>query len=224
MICVSIIAKDNETALKKMSEAGETDLIDMFEIRLDLMDTFDIAGLIHGAPKPLIVTYRTKGEGGAGLASPETRTAYLVRAAEEGAALVDVEWRHPPHLRENIFDAAGGDRIVLSAHFCDGTPETAELEGILEAGIYTGAGIIKIVTHANHWEDNFRVLKLIPKAQRMGTRIAAFCMGRLGRISRVFSHMMGGYLTFASLEAGQESASGQISIEDLETILRILSR
>ena len=222
MICVSIIARDNETALKKMREAGDKALIDMFEIRLDLMETFDIAELIHGAPKPLLVTYRSKGEGGAGSANPETRTTYLVKAADEGAALVDVEWRHPPHLREKIFHAGGRDRIVLSAHFCDGTPEMAELEDILEAGMRTEAGIIKIVTHANQWEDNLRVLQLIPKAHDKGTRIAAFCMGRPGRISRVFSHMMGGYLTFVSLGAGQESASVQIDIGDLETILRIM--
>ncbi|MBW1801193.1 MAG: type I 3-dehydroquinate dehydratase [Deltaproteobacteria bacterium] len=223
MICVSVIAKDNKIALKKMREAGDTALIDMFEIRLDMMETFDIAELIRAAPKPLLVTYRSKNEGGEGLASPETRTTCLVEAADEGAALVDVEWRHPPHLREKIFDAAGRDRVVLSTHFCDGTPETAELENILEAGMRTGAGIIKIVTHANCWEDNIRVLQLISKAHDLGTSVAAFCMGRLGRISRVFSHMMGGCLTFASLGAGQESASGQISIEDLEAILRILS-
>ena len=223
MICVSVIAEDTRTALRKMKEAGEHASIDMFEIRLDMMETLDIAEIIREAPKPLLVTYRSKDEGGAGLASPETSTSYLVRAADEGAALVDVEWRHPAHLREKIFDAIGRERIVLSAHFCDGTPETAELENILESGMLTGAGIIKIVTHANCWEDNIRVLQLISKAHAAGIQIAAFCMGPIGRISRVFSHMMGGALTFASLGAGRESAPGQIDINDLESILRVLS-
>jgi 3-dehydroquinate dehydratase type I len=71
--------------------------------------------------------------------------------------------------------------------------------------------------------DNLKVLDLIPKAQERGIRIIAFCMGRFGKISRIFSHLMGGYLTFASLEGGEESAPGQIPVEEMKRILKVLS-
>jgi 3-dehydroquinate dehydratase/shikimate dehydrogenase len=70
--------------------------------------------------------------------------------------------------------------------------------------------------------DNFRVLELIPKAQEREINIIAFCMGRFGRISRIFSHLMGGYLTFASLEGGEESAAGQIPVAEMKKILDML--
>jgi 3-dehydroquinate dehydratase len=48
-------------------------------------------------------------------------------------------------------------------------------------------------------------------------------MGPRGRISRIFSHVMGSYVSFVSLEKGQESADGQISIGEMKKVLEILS-
>jgi 3-dehydroquinate dehydratase type I len=85
-----------------------------------------------------------------------------------------------------------------------------------------GAEVVKIVTRARSPADNLRVLELIPKAHQAGRRIVAFCMGPEGRISRIFAHLMGAYLTFASLGTGQESAAGQISIREMRKILEML--
>ena len=83
--------------------------------------------------------------------------------------------------------------------------------------------MVKIVTLATDWEDNLRILELIPRARDLGIEIIAFCMGPLGRVSRVFSLFMGGQMTFASLEKGEESASGQIPALDMKKILEALS-
>ncbi|UCB47664.1 MAG: type I 3-dehydroquinate dehydratase, partial [Deltaproteobacteria bacterium] len=80
-----------------------------------------------------------------------------------------------------------------------------------------------IVTHARTMTDNLRVLDLIPQAQEKGIKIIAFCMGPFGRISRIFSHLIGGYMTFASLEGGEESADGQISVVEMKRILEMLA-
>jgi 3-dehydroquinate dehydratase type I len=69
--------------------------------------------------------------------------------------------------------------------------------------------------------DNLRVLDLIPKAHERGIKIIAFCMGPFGRISRIVSHMIGGHMTFASLERGEESADGQIPIMEMKKVLDI---
>jgi 3-dehydroquinate dehydratase type I len=87
----------------------------------------------------------------------------------------------------------------------------------------TGADIVKIVTQAGAPQDNLRVLGLISLAKNLGIKIIAFCMGPMGRISRIASPLMGGYLTFASLETGNESASGQIPVREMKKILDIIS-
>jgi len=87
----------------------------------------------------------------------------------------------------------------------------------------TGADMVKIVTWARKYEDNLRLLELIPKAQAIGVRMIAFCMGPLGKISRIASPLMGGYITFASLERGEESTSGQMPASDMKKIFEMLS-
>jgi 3-dehydroquinate dehydratase type I len=221
MICIPIFAKNTQEALEKIARANA--LADMLELRLDMMDTFDLHEMIQAVSKPALVTYRSIREGGKGTADEKMHASYLLAALEEGAELVDVERSLPEKWRKKIFRAQGKSKIIISNHMPDNTPSREELEKIFREMTATGADIIKIVTHARSMMDNLRVLDLIPKAQERGINIIAFCMGRFGRISRIFSHLLGGYLTFASLEGGEESAAGQIPVEEMKKILDVLS-
>ena len=199
-------------------------LADVLEIRLDLMERFDLGKIIKAAPRPVLVTYRSKKEGGNGLADPEMHLGYILTAIREGADFVDVEASLPIGLREEVFqEKKTKSKIIISKHINDYTPPSNELEQIFELFAGTGANIIKIITRANTWEDNFRVLSLIPSAHNIGLEIIAFCMGPMGKISRVLSTLMGGYLSFASLEEGKESANGQIPIREMRRAIEILS-
>jgi len=221
MICIPIMARNNVEALEKMAEASI--LADMIELRLDVMDKFDLKEIVESATNPILITYRSKGEGGEGSADYETRVHYLSNAMEAGADYVDVEFSIPLEWRQEIFQMKGSCGFVVSCHLLNHTPHREKLEGIMENMAATGTDIVKIVTWARAWEDNFRVLELIPKAQAMGVGIVAFCMGPLGRISRIACPLMGGCMPFASLEKGQESASGQIPAPDMKRILETLS-
>ena len=221
MFCIPIIARDTEKALEKIQRA--TPFADMLEIRLDRMDSFDLHQIIQASQKPTMVTYRSEKEGGRGSADPKSQTDYLLTAIHEGADLVDVELSLPQKWRDKVFKAKEGSGIVISTHRDSGTPSQDDLEKILKDSIDTGAHIVKIVTRAETYEDNLRLLQLIPTAHTMGAKIIAFCMGPMGRISRIFSHLMGSYLTFASLETGEESAAGQIPINEMKKILEMFS-
>jgi 3-dehydroquinate dehydratase I len=221
MICIPIMARDSAEAIKKMSEISP--LADLMEIRLDVMESFDLKKIVQAAVKPVIVTYRSKKEGGRGLVRYETRLRHLLRAVEVGADFVDVEFSMPQIYRQEIFQAGGMSRLILSVHFSNRTPPTETLEDTFRKMTATGADIVKIITYAMVPEDNLRVLGLIPLAQDLGVKIIAFCMGPLGRISRISTLMMGGYLSFASFEEGEESASGQIPVRKMRRILELLT-
>lgn len=222
MICVSIMARNNFEVLRKMDAAAQS--ADMMEIRLDVLETFDLNEIIRRAPKPILATYRSKREGGEGSDDYRTRVRHLIDAMEAGVDLVDVEFSLLPEFRQEVLQYPSACGHVVSAHLLNGTPSQERLEDVFVKMAATGANIVKIVTWASAWEDNFRVLELIPKARATGMKIIAFCMGPLGRISRIACPLMGGHMTFASLEKGQESASGQIPAPDMKKILEILSR
>ncbi|MCD6306813.1 MAG: type I 3-dehydroquinate dehydratase [Deltaproteobacteria bacterium] len=218
-ICVSIAARDTAEALNKMARA-ET-LADVIELRLDLMESFDMKQLVGSTTKPILAAYRTKGQGGAG--NEEAAGPCLMEAVEAGANFVDVEWGLPPGYREAIMKHPGRPRIVLSNHILDRTPPFAELRRLLEEMTDGGPDLVKIVPRAGKWEDNFQVLKLIPLALATHREIIAFCMGPLGRVSRILCPLMGGYMTFAALDSGEESAPGQIPASDMRRVWRIMS-
>ena len=221
MFCIPIIAKNTDEALKKIGIANT--LADILEIRLDVMEIFDLKEIIRSISKPVIVTYRSKKEGGNGAADYETRIHYLLQAIEVGADFVDVEFSLPLEFRQKLFHVQSSSRLIISNHLSSGTPSRGELENIFRKMAATGADIVKIITHARTAEDNLRILGLIPFAQNLSVKIIAFAMGRIGRISRIATLLMGGYMTFASLEEGQESASGQIPVSEMKKIQAIIS-
>jgi 3-dehydroquinate dehydratase type I len=220
MICVPIIAKNTGEALETIARANT--VADMLELRLDVMESFCLEDMVREAAKPVIVTYRSKEEGGRGSADYETIAHYLLRAIEKGAGFVDVEYRMPLEFRQRLLTRHGSFGVIISVHLLDGTPSRKELEGIFRALAATGADVVKIVTRARAPEDNLRVLGLIPIARDLSVNIIALCMGPMGRISRIASPLLGGYLTFASLEQGQESADGQIPVIEMGDILKAL--
>ena len=217
MLCIPIIAQDTEGAVNKISEAEKH--ADICELRLDLMESFQLDQIIKAANKPVIVTCRSEKEGGKGVADPSVVADLLFAAAHENADYIDVELSMPDELREKIIQNKGNSQIIISTHIMDNTPSNDELDILLENSIRANGDIVKIVTMANSHDDNLRMLDLVSRAHARGIKIIAFCMGAAGRMSRVFSLLMGGYLAFTSLETGEESAPGQIPVNEMKYLL-----
>jgi 3-dehydroquinate dehydratase type I len=222
MICVPVLARDTGEAIEKIQRANP--LADLLELRIDGMVSFDMEEMISSASKPVIATYRSEEEGGEGSADHETVIHHLLEAIKTGAGFLDLEYRLPQACRDELIGKKGAAEIILSAHLIKGTPPSTELEDLMHKMAASGADILKIVTLALAPEDNLRVLNLIPLAQKLNQAMIAFCMGPMGRISRIASPILGGYLTFASLEEGEESAHGQIPVREMRRILSLLSK
>ncbi|MBF0495181.1 MAG: type I 3-dehydroquinate dehydratase [Deltaproteobacteria bacterium] len=220
MWCVPIMAGHSTEAIDQMTKAAS--VADMFELRLDVMTDFDVEDILSAAPKPVLVTYRSLGQGGQGIMPPARQVAILRSAAELGAAAIDVEFDLPEDLRRELIERRGTAKAVLSHHLFNDTPPQSELIGLFHRMMEVGADVIKIITFARAWADNLRTLSLIPLAQGLGIPIIAFCMGPLGQISRIFNELAGGYLSFAPLDKGAASAPGQIPIQYMKKIVEIL--
>jgi 3-dehydroquinate dehydratase I len=192
-------------------------------MRLDVRPSVRRVEWVRASAKPVIATYRSARQGGGGSDNYEIGRRFLTQGLEAGAQMVDVEFDLPPRFREGFLIHAGAGRTILSIHLLDNTPSWTALRKLLLDMAAVGTSVIKIVSLARSLEDNLRVLRLIPEARQKGLAIIAFCLGPLGRISRVASPLLGGYLTFAALEEGEESAPGQIPAREMRQILSLLS-
>jgi 3-dehydroquinate dehydratase type I len=88
--------------------------------------------------------------------------------------------------------------------------------------IRLGADVVKIVPFARSWEDNLSILSMIPFAKRRRQKIVAFCMGEKGKISRIFSSFLGAAWTYASLSKAKASAPGQMTVDEVKAVWRVL--
>jgi 3-dehydroquinate dehydratase I len=207
---------ENEVAA--LDEAEK--LAGLVELRLDLIGRAwpELAKRLH---KPWIACNRRMEEGGRGDPNEIKREEELLRAAEAGADIIDIEYR-TGNLHDFVPLLKGRAKCLISYHDLTCTPSINALSEIIEKQVKAGAQICKIVTTARNMADNLTLLRLLHEFR--GLKLIAFAMGEAGRISRILSPLAGGYLTYASVRPGKESASGQMSIQELEQIYQYLKK
>ncbi|MBM4273492.1 MAG: type I 3-dehydroquinate dehydratase [Deltaproteobacteria bacterium] len=194
------------------------------EMRLDYLEKPDLPRLFRTRPGPVIATNRRREEGGQWAGAEAERLALLEECLTYGVDFLDVELAVDAAWRRELPGRRGAAGIILSWHDFDGTPESGRLEAVLEEMVAAEAQVVKMVTLARKPEDNLRVLSLIPKAKAQGREIIAFCMGPLGMWSRVAAPLLGSFLTFAPFSKRGASAPGQITINKLHRLWRLLTK
>ena len=223
-ICVSI-ACENEAEAVDIAIRSEGSA-DMIEIRLDRLSSPGIESFVKGLSKPLLFTNRPEWEGGAFKGPEAARVGLLLKAIQHDCALVDLELKTAPELRAELLDVLlkhPETGLIISWHDFSGTPSRDELGDILQQQIESGAHVGKIVTMANNYEDVLRVLNLQTIAAENNFPLIAFCMGHLGMISRLATLKLGGYMTYAAPDGGDETAPGQMPVSLIREMLERLN-
>ena len=220
-ICTSVAAEGmvGVTCLIEKAEAKGADLI---EVRLDYLKSPKTVRKIAGsASVPLIATNRQYGQGGHRPQHEDERVQVLLDAVDAGFQYVDLELTTADLQSVMRELKAKGAKTIVSHHDLKRTPDIAELETIMVSQVRTGAAICKLVTTAHKIDDNLSCLLLTSK-MRKTVKLVCFAMGKNGLISRVLSPLFGAEFTYASVEKGRETASGQPSIMELKRIYQSL--
>lgn len=213
-ICAVIVTRDSE-----LIRAIEP-LVELFEVRIDLIgDGWE--QLVKPLNKPWIACNRSPAEGGRWAGNEIRRIEELVKAAELGASIVDIELQ-TKNLAEVTPVLKKRAKCLISVHDLKKTPPLDRLKEIVHRQLEAGADICKVITTAQRFEDNLTILQLI--TDRPDIRVVSFAMGPLGVASRVLCPLVGGDFTYASVETGKESAPGQITVRALRAIYEMMTK
>ena len=211
MICVSL----------QLETVGEfLEAVEKFpfaELRLEnLQPSDEEVARLFSLKKKLIATMRP------GPYSESERRRILMAAVNAGASFVDIELESDPEFRKDIVRLARkkGSEIIVSYHNHELTPPAGELQKILSRCFESGADIAKIACHAHSLRDSARILGLLDSPGS----VVAIGMGPAGRITRIMAPLLGSPFTYASAEAGRETADGQLDFEKLAMLLRELGK
>jgi 3-dehydroquinate dehydratase type I len=193
---------------------------DLLEWRLDVTREPELETVLPQSPLPVIATVRSVEQGGYFPGTPQEQLRLLLRAAASGSSYIDWEFRPGESLPDELSGIR--DRVILSYHDFAQTPKDRELESLFDQMATLNAGVIKVVTLAQRMEDNISLLNLIGRGRKQETEVVAFCLGSLGRISRLACLLMGGAFTYAALESGAEAAPGQLTLARMRQLLELL--
>ena len=226
MICATLIAKTPSILIDALE--GVKDKASLAEARIDYfedLDSVDFKRLIKDSPLPLIFTNRHPDEGGNSCEGEEKRVNFLIKAIEAGAAYIDVEFRTEPLLKKKVLEAAKHTscKVIVSWHDFKKTPDQEELLKILNQIKQDKPDIAKLVTTAHSKKDIQTVMGLYNQVDKP-LDMVAFCMGNLGKISRVACLAMGSPFTFAACSQKEATAPGQLTVDKLFEILKELGQ
>ena len=175
--------------------------------------------------KLLLVTIRTKAEGGEQALSHPEYLAFLSLILDTDCAdLLDIEFftagADLPKLVEQAHSA--GVAVVCSSHDFPKTPPRAELVCRMVQMQQAGADLPKLAVMPRCRTD---VLELLAATAEMAdqhpeTPVITMSMGALGAVSRLAGEAFGSAMTFAN--PGQASAPGQVSLNIVNEVLDAL--
>lgn len=179
------------------------------ELRLDLFTEPDAAQLVRDLGGRCMVSCRRASEFGRYSGDEESRLARLRKAAEAGAAWIDLEWELelPPWL----IALRPALKVLRSVHVGPGVFDLEERMNSRPDG-----DAFKWVGHADRLMDNTRLKVPLRRAQVAGVALSAFLMGSKGVASRCLQKAWGGAFTYAAPDDGVAAASGQIKLTTLK--------
>ena len=221
-ICVPVVEPTVNRARGRYQRAARKGL--WTEIRLDFLEepAPDLQKLFRSLPGPVIATNRLAAEGGRWAGTEADRLDRLSQVLNLGVTCLDLELAADPGFRREIGERRGKTRLILSWHDFAGTPDAARLEMVLEEMLASEADVVKMVALAREPADNLRMLSLIPRARAQGKDVIAFCMGPLGKWSRIAAPLLGSWLTFAPFSKQGASAPGQLMVNDVKRVWKTL--
>ncbi len=221
-ICVAV-SGPNPAELLEKAEAVARDN-PFVEFRLDyLKDPVQALPRIKGflgshTYVTAIGTCRRAANGGKYKGSVASEIELLVKAAQAGCHLVDVELQSAQVMKVPDFNRIRAHAgLILSFH---DFKTTRKLNETFAAMKEYPADIFKVVTTATNLYDNVLMMKFLEQ-QSHDHKMVGICMGEQGLISRVLGVRAGSMFTFGSLSPGEETAPGQVTARALRDAYRI---
>lgn len=189
----------------------------LVEVRADLLPpSYPLEEVVRASALPVVVTLRSKAEGGQGPEDPASRQAFYCEAVRWGAAFYDLEAERD---RELLGREIPKEKVILSQHW-EHTP--ADLEERVAQLLSFGTRFVKVVPTARSLADVMVVLRLAQALARGSNghkRGIVFAQGEAGIATRLLTPFLAAPVAYAAWDEGQRVAPGQLSVAELGALV-----
>ena len=221
-LVVSIMPRTLEEA--QQLDRSRYDGADVIEWRADFLDKNEILTVAHAvfekfAGREILFTLRTRGEGG-----------QIDLTSEEYLAIIqDIQSiYHPDYIdfefyshREVFEQMLEFSNLVLSYHNFQETPEN--MMEILSELTSLSPKLVKVSVMAHNEQEVLDLMNYTRGFKTLNPEqdYVTISMGKVGKISRLTADLTGSSWSYASV--GEESAPGQIPLENMRRIRELLN-
>jgi 3-dehydroquinate dehydratase/shikimate dehydrogenase len=223
-ICVSVCAETADELIEQIKRAEAS--ADVIEIRFDCLENVETENLwraVNDSRKrfqgKLLATFRAFEQGGKRPMSFAERDEFWIHShVFENVDWADLETDISLEKIERFWGDNVFNLVIKSFH--DFENASKNLEKIFE-DLSENSEIAKIAVRAEDVTDAIDVWKLLKKAKSENKQIIPIAMGEAGKWTRILGLAHGAFMTYAALEAGNETAPGQVSARDLTEVYRV---
>lgn len=196
-----------------------TDGADIVELRIDSLTHVDDAALetLRGAiDRRVILTCRSRVEGGSFPGPESERLALLERGARAGFDYIDVEIS----ALEKEFPK-GNAALILSHHDFDGLPR--DPNALVAKAVALGADVVKIAARVRSLDEAWALADIGDAVREAGKEFVPVAMGPTGVAARILAARFGAAFTYAAARVVAPTGPGQVSLDDMVNLYRFAS-
>jgi 3-dehydroquinate dehydratase-1 len=219
--CLPII-KPSQTEVLEAIRAYDGDYR-YFEVWLDYVGDTDeafVKQLIELLGERLIVLFRRQNL--EAIQMDLDQRCKILELLNNTPALVDLDVMTQTEELNYIREHTLALNTIVSYHNYQQTPDTVQLTAILDTIKGYRPGIYKLATLCANRKDALRLLEQLLELKSQNRRVIVSGMGEFGMATRVFGALWGNEMTFAPVVPAEQSAPGQLTRSQLETIFKQL--
>ena len=221
-VCVAIAGSDAAEMIAKAEGLIRDNLL--LEFRLDYLKQpasgiARIRRFVEFYPQVIAIgTCRRAVNGGKFRGSASAQVDLLMKAADAGCQLVDLELQSAESLKAVEFNRLRSRAgLVLSYH---DFRSTKKLDDVFKRMLAFSAEFYKVVSTATTLSDNVTMMKFLQQRSARHS-VIGMCMGEQGIISRVLGVRAGSVFTYGAANSGEETAPGQVTAKVLRDDYRV---
>lgn len=219
--CLPIIKKRKQDVIEMIED--NVNNFDYFEVWLDYIEDQDnefIKKLIQLLGDRLILLFRRKELEPIKLSL--NNRFQIISLLDDSNSLLDLDITTQKEELDYIESHKLTIKEIVTYHNYGETPANKKLNEIVDIITKYDPGILKIATMCKIHDDGLRLLKLLLHLKTKNIKYIISGMGENGKITKIFGAMWGNEMTFAPISSSEQSAPGQLTKEQIESVLTII--
>jgi 3-dehydroquinate dehydratase I len=219
--CLPIIASTKAAVLETLAtHASRYEFVEVWLDHVDDLDEAFVRQLINRLQSKLVIVFRRQALAPMRLSARKRQA--LLRILDGTPVLVDLDLASQQADLAYIKRHKLQIQTIVSFHDYHQTPSDVGLRRLVRRMERHNPAIFKIATMCTSGSDAVRLLTLLLSLKAAGRRFIILGMGKHGVITRIFGTLWGNELTFAPDTLAAQSAPGQLTQLELDSILQTL--